>query len=111
MKVPTSLKLAKMATSDITTEMYQFKNGIKGAGPLGFQPSIIGTKLDEGYVPVCRVSIVEWKDEGSSVILETIPDLESKKSDGSVFVTLARPLSEDHIINCPIIESPKSNKG
>lgn len=111
MKVPTSGKLVKIASSSVLSEMYQFKNGIKGTGPLGFQPSILGAKLDESYVPICRVSIVEWKDEKSAMVLETISDIESKKSDGSIFVTLARPLSEDHIMNCPIIEFPKTNKG
>lgn len=111
MKVPYSAKLAKMASSSIISDMYQFKNGIKGAGPLGFQPNVLSSKLDESYVPICRVSIIEWRDDGSSILLETISDIESKKSEGAVFVTLARPLSEDHIVNCPIIESPKSNKG
>ncbi len=110
MQIPVSPRLAKMASSDVISDMYQFKNGIKGSGPLGFQPSIISATLDN-YVPVCRISIVEWKDEKSAIPLETLSDLESKKADGSVFVSLARPLSEDHIISCPIIESPKSNKG
>jgi len=111
MKVPISDRLAKMAASNVISEMYQFKNGIKGSGPLGFQPSVLSSALDERYVPVCRVSIVEWKDAKSAIPLETISDIESKKSDGSLFVTLARPQSQDHIVNCPIIESPKTNKG
>lgn len=111
MKVPTSAKLAKIATSSVISEMYQFKDGIKGAGPLGFQPSVLSSALDERYLPICRVSIIEWKDPKSAIPLQTISDIETKKADGSIFVTLARPLSEDHIVNCPIIESPKTNKG
>jgi hypothetical protein len=91
--------------------MYQFKDGIEGAGPLGFQPSVLSSALDERYLPICRVSIIEWKDPKSAIPLQTISDIETKKADGSIFVTLARPLSEDHIVNCPIIESPKTNKG
>jgi hypothetical protein len=41
------------------------------------------------------------------MILETMSDIDSKKSDGSIFVTLARPLSSDHVINCPVIDLPK----
>lgn len=111
MKVPVSGKLAKIATSNVISEMYQFKNGVKGAGTLGYQPGVLSSALDERYIPVCRISIVEWKDAKSAIPLQTISDIESKRSDGSVFVTLARPQSEDHIVNCPIIESPKSNKG
>jgi hypothetical protein len=111
MKVPTSAKLVKIATSSVISEMYQFKDGIEGAGPLGFQPSVLSSALDERYLPICRVSIIEWKDPKSAIPLQTISDIETKKADGSIFVTLARPLSEDHIVNCPIIESPKTNKG
>jgi hypothetical protein len=84
--------------------MYQFKNGLKGPGQLGFQASIISSKLDESYVPICRVSIVEWKEPASALVLETVSDINKKKSDSSIFVTLARPLSDDHVVNCPLIE-------
>lgn len=110
MKIPLSSRLANMATSNVTSDLYQFKNGLKGSGTLGFQPNIISDTL-QNYVPVCRVSIIEWKEENSAIPLQTIPDIESKKADGSIYVTPARPLSEDHIVNCPIIESPKANKG
>lgn len=109
--VPGVPKLAKTLDANVFSEMYQFKNGIKGSGPLGFQSSVIGSKLDQNYIPVCRVSIVEWKDQSESVILENIDDINKKQSDGKIRVQLARPLSEDHLINCPIIELPKSNKG
>lgn len=106
MGVPTS-KLANVLSGTAFVDMYQFKNGFKGSGQLGFQPSIISSKLDEGYVPICRVSIVEWKDPSTATILETVSDIDKKKSDGSIFVTLARPLSNDHVVNCPLIEPRK----
>ena len=106
MRVPTSYKLANIASSDFVSEMYQFKNGIKGSGTLGFQPNVINSALGEGYFPLCKVSIVEWREPKSAIPLETISDIQTKKSDGDILVTLARPLSEDHIVNCPIIESP-----
>ncbi|MGI0004652.1 MAG: DUF7482 domain-containing protein, partial [Candidatus Nitrosotenuis sp.] len=73
-------------------------------GPRGFQASVLNTKLDQGYVPVCRVSIVEWKDQKTPSILENIADIEKLKSAGDIDITLARPLSEDHVMNCPVIE-------
>jgi hypothetical protein len=104
MGVPASPKLADTLSGVAFTDMYQFKNGLKGPGQLGFQASIISSNLDESYVPICRVSIVEWKEPSSALVLETIFDINKKKSDGSIFVTLARPLSNDHVVNCPIIE-------
>jgi hypothetical protein len=109
--VPVASKLAKTLPSNVFSDMYQFKNGIKGSGPLGFQQSVINSKFDQSYIPVCRVSIAEWKDQGESAILETVADINKKQSDGQIRVQLARPLSEDHVINCPIIELPKFNKG
>ncbi|MFY9301624.1 MAG: hypothetical protein WAO91_10610 [Candidatus Nitrosotenuis sp.] len=111
MGVPVSQKLAKVLSSEAFSDMYQFKNGIKGPGPLGFQASVLDSRLDQSYVPVCRVSIVEWKDQKSPSILESIDDINNKKSDGDISVTLARPLSEDHVVNCPIVEPDRSNKG
>lgn len=107
MGVPVSPKLANVLSSTAFADMYQFKNGFKGSGQLGFQASVITSKLDESYVPICRVSIVEWKETSSATILETVSDIDNKKSDGSIFVTLARPLSNDHVINCPLVEPRK----
>lgn len=107
MGVPVSLKLANVLSGAAFTDMYQFKNGLKGPGQLGFQASIISSKLDESYVPICRVSIVEWKDPASALVLETVSDINKKKSDSSIFVTLARPLSDDHVVNCPLVEYVK----
>lgn len=104
--VSDSPKLANMLSNSIVSEMYQFKNGIKGPGPLGYQASILSSTLEEGnYVPVCRVSIVEWNDPTYAGILETISDIISKKSEKKITVQLARPFSSDHVVNCPIIES------
>lgn len=112
MGIPVSPKLANVLSGVVFADMYQFKNGFKGPGQLGFQASIISSKLDESYVPICRVSIVEWKEPASALVLETISDINKKKSDGSIFVTLARPLSDDHVVNCPLVElTEQSNNG
>lgn len=104
--VPVASKLANALEAQVFSEMYQFKNGIKGTGQLGFQQNVIGVKDDSSYVPLCRVSVVEWKDSKSSFILQTVADINKKKSEGSVFVTLARPLSNDYVLNCPLVNIP-----
>jgi hypothetical protein len=103
--VPASPKLANALTAPVFSEMYQFKNGIKGPGPLGFQQSVLGTVTDETYVPVCRVSIAEWKDPKNASVLETLKDINGKKSEGALYITLARPLSSDYVMNCPVVSS------
>lgn len=101
--VPSVPRLSNALAANVFADMYQFKNGIKGTGPLGFQQSVINVRDDQGYVPLCRVYVVEWKDPKTASILETVSDINSKKADGSVHVTLARPLSEDYVVNCPIV--------
>lgn len=104
--VPDTPKLANVLSNSVVSEMYQFKNGVKGPGPLGYQASVLSSTLEEGrYIPVCRVSIVEWNDPTYAGILETVSDINSKKSEKKITVQLARPFSNDHIVNCPLIES------
>jgi hypothetical protein len=104
--VPNVPKLAGALSSSTVSEMYQFKNGVRGPGPFGYQASILSSTLEDGsYIPVCRVSIVEWNDPIYAGILETVSDINNKKSEKMITVQLARPLSSDHIVSCPLIES------
>jgi hypothetical protein len=104
MGVPVSEKLANVLSSSAFSEMYQFKNGIAGSGPLGFQASVLDSRLDQSYVPVCRVSLVEWNEQKNPLVLENVDDINKAKSAGDIDVILARPLSEDHVVNCPAVE-------
>lgn len=101
--VPSVPKLANALAAQVFSDMYQFKNGIKGAGPLGFQQSVLSVITDQTYVPLCRVSIVEWNDAKGATVLATVADINNKKSEGSIYVTLARPLSSDYVVSCPLV--------
>ena len=40
--------------------IYEFKNGIKGTGPEGFQPNVADSQPgDPGYSPIWRINLVE----------------------------------------------------
>ncbi len=100
--VPT---LAKTLNSTAVVDQYQFTNGIKGSGPLGFQPDIASATLgDDTYSPLCRISIVTWNESAKASVLETIDDINAKKSTGDVTVELAKPMDSDYIVNCPFID-------
>lgn len=103
--VPAVPKLANALGAQVFSDMYQFKNGIKGSGPLGFQQSVLSVATDELYVPLCRVSTAEWKDADRAQIIETVKEINDKKSGGELYVTLARPFSNDYVLNCPLVES------
>jgi len=100
--VPSSANLIAYATA---VDLFQFKNGIKGSGPLGFQPGIAASALgDPNYSPMWRIFVIEWNDPENAKILETKADIDEFHSEGLITVSLARPMNSDHIVNCPFID-------
>ena len=62
--------LAK-ASDDMLANVYVFKNGVKGMGPLGFQPDVFDNPPGtEGYRPLRRLILLTWKDEKSRPRIE-----------------------------------------
>lgn len=105
MGVVSSPKSANLIARAGAVDLFQFKNGIKGTGSLGFQPGIAGASLgDANYSPMWRIYLVEWNDAKSAQILETKSDIDSFKLDNMISVSLARPTNSDHIVNCPFID-------
>ena len=105
MGVVSSPSSANLIINSGAVDLFQFKNGIKGSGPLGFQPGIAGaSQYDENYSPMWRVYLVEWNDEESAKILETKSDIDSFRTDDLLSVSIARPTNSDHIVNCPFID-------
>ncbi len=44
--------------------VYAFSNGIKGSGPLGYQPDVFDNPPGtDGYSPLRRLNVVVWVDE------------------------------------------------
>ena len=105
MGVASSPSSANLIINPGAVDLFQFKNGIKGSGPLGFQAGIAGASLDdENYSPMWRIYLVEWNDEESAKILETKSDIDSFNADDLLSVSIARPTNSDHIVNCPFID-------
>lgn len=99
---PTS---AKLIANSAATDLFQFTNGIKGSGPMGFQPGIAaGSPGDANYSPMWRIYVIDWKDPTNAVLLQTTDDINFYKSEGKINVNLARPMDSDHIVNCPFID-------
>ena len=105
MGVVSSPSSASLITNSGAVDLFQFKNGILGSGPLGFQPGIAAAALgDQNYSPMWRIYLVEWNDEESAKILETKSDIDSFRADDLLSVSIARPTNSDHIVNCPFID-------
>jgi len=55
--------LLSRAPNDAVAQFYVFKNGIKGGGTLGFQPTVGNAQPgDINYSPLWKINIVEWKN-------------------------------------------------
>jgi hypothetical protein len=96
---------AELIISSAAVDLFQFKNGIKGSGPMGFQPGIASAAPgDENYSPIWRIYNVEWNDPQNAKILETRFDIDSFSEDDLLTVSIARPMNSDHLVNCPFID-------
>ena len=105
MGVTSSPTSANLIAHSGAVDLFQFKNGIKGTGPLGFQAGIAAAALgDENYSPMWRIYLIEWNDSENAKILETKSDIDSFRADDQITVSIARPTNSDHIVNCPFID-------
>ena len=75
------------APEAMLANVYVFKNGLKGMGPLGFQPDIFDNLPgSEGYRPLRRISFVSWKAGASAKELKSVTELMQAKSRGELTV-------------------------
>ncbi|MDC3254594.1 hypothetical protein OAU20_03275 [Nitrosopumilus sp.] len=96
---------ADLLTHFSTNDLFQFKNGIKGSGSLGFQPSISSSSLnEENYSPISKIYVIEWHNSKLAQILQTKSDIDSFHNDDLLTVSIARPTNSEYIINSPIVD-------
>ncbi len=96
---------ASLIANSAAVDLFQFKNGIKGTGPLGFQAGISASAIgNENYSPMWRIFFIGWNDPDSARLLETIDDINFYREAGLISVDIARPMDSDHIVNCPFID-------
>ncbi len=96
---------ASLIANSAAVDLFQFRNGITGSGPLGFQAGIAASAPgDANYSPMWRIFIIGWEDPDNASLLETMNDINAFKQDGLISVGIARPMDSDHIVNCPFID-------
>lgn len=80
--------------------IYEFKNGLKGSGPEGFQPNVADSQPgDAGYSPVWRINLVEWKPGVTPSELKSELDIIAAKDKGDLSINPANV-----IVNCPFVK-------
>jgi hypothetical protein len=89
----------KNAPPQSLANIYVFRNGIKGFGPLGFQPNVADSQPgDPGYSPLWRINNVEWKQGVSPKELKSETDILSAQKNGELTIS-----SSDAVVNCPFV--------
>jgi len=97
-------KTEALAISPAAVDLFQFGNGIKGSGPMGFQAGIGSAQpSDANYSPMWRISFINWKIPGEARVLETLDDINKIRDK----VNIEPAMGGKHIVNCPFIELPE----
>ena len=86
----------------VLADVYVFKNGVKGMGPLGFQPDIFDNPPGtSGYSPLRRLTLITWKDAAGARELKSLAEIRSAVSRGEITLEQT-PV----VINMPFITWP-----
>ncbi len=87
-------------------KVYVFTNGIRGDGPLGFQPDVFDSAPgDENYSPLRRLYLVTWKDESEAREIKTLQGVIEAQESGEVKIE-----PQDTVINEPFLTWPEGRR-
>jgi len=90
----------KSTPADSLANIYEFKNGIEGTGPQGFQPNVADSQPgDVGYSPLWRINLVEWKQDVMPRELRSEDDILAAQDKGDLSIKPA-----DVVVNCPFVQ-------
>ncbi len=82
--------------------VYVFTNGVKGEGPLGFQPDVFDNPPGRpGHSPLRALNQVTWKYEQSARVLISAAEVKEAEAKGEV--TIKRP---GVVVNMPMLTWP-----
>jgi len=86
--------------SDALAQIYAFENGIKGKGPLGFQPNVADSQPgDLNYSPLWNINIVKWNDGITPKELKSQIEILAAQTKNEITIK-----STGFIVNCPIVK-------
>jgi hypothetical protein len=84
-------------------KVYVFKNGVKGGGPMGFQPDVFDSSPAKGfYSPLRRIHFVTWI-AGEAKILESEAEIREAEAGGGVSVERTT-----FVVTCPFSHGPEA---
>jgi hypothetical protein len=94
------------APNEMLADVFVFKNGIKGAGPLDFQPDVFDSPPGtQGYRPLRRLNLVSWRNTGAARELKAAAEVRKAVTKGDV--TVEQP---GVVINMPMLTWPGGHR-
>ncbi len=74
-----------LAPDEMLATVYVFQNGVKGKGPLGFQPDVFNNPPGtDGYSPLRKITFVTWADGVDATLLKSEADILTAETAGNV---------------------------
>lgn len=93
--VPSLAQVPASALADV----YVFENGLKGMGPLGFQPDVFNNPPgSEGYSPLRQIILVTWNDASQAQELKSVQEIKDAEAAGDLTLT-----KTDIVVNMPFM--------
>ena len=90
------------APESMLANVYVFKNGVEGMGPLGFQPDVFDNPPGvEGYSPLRRIIFVSWNDGSTPRELKALSDVLDAESKGELNIE-----ESNIVVNMPFVTWP-----
>ena len=84
---------------NILANVYVFENGVKGMGPLGYQPDVFDNPPgNAGYSPLRRIHVVTWTDPDQGRLLKSAAEVIAAQAAGEV--SIAQP---GVVVNMPFV--------
>jgi hypothetical protein len=94
------------APESLLAQVYVFKNGVKGMGPLGFQPDVFDNPPGSpGYSPLRRIVFVTWKDESKARELKALSDIVAAEAAGELTLE-----TSGVVVNMPFVTWPGGSR-
>jgi len=86
--------------------VFVFTNGVKGDGPMGFQPDVFDMAPgDAGYSPLRALNLVTWKEGVAAREVRSAEEVKAAAAKGEV--TIVRP---GVVINMPMLAWPGGHR-
>lgn len=94
------------APDALLANVYVFKNGVEGMGPLGFQPDVFDSPPGTpGYRPLRKIIFVTWQDAAKAREIKSLADLQVAEQAGELTLEVSNV-----VVNMPFITWPGGSR-